>query len=173
MDVKFVEATNGPQNWGKFAVLKFDDDEWKELSAVDQRPLLAGRGWGRDHVMVVDLQTGEGAFFFPGGIHWSDMDKHQIWVCPMYEHALRTICDGEHDPMKTPPLLDFPDAPFEYAGYRRGGPRQHALEMAARSVSEAWDRYIGTDDEHPGDDDPVAVGEAIAHLREVLGDTPE
>jgi hypothetical protein len=28
MQVKFIEATNGPQNWGKFMLGRFDSDEW-------------------------------------------------------------------------------------------------------------------------------------------------
>lgn len=166
MDVKFVETTNGPQNWGKFAVLRFDDDDWKQKSAVDGRPLLAGRGWGRDHVMVVDLQTGEGAFFFAGGIHKSDLDKHAIWVCPMYEATLRHVCDGEHDPMKTEDHLDFPDEPFEYAGYRRQGPDSD-IRVAAAALSEAWDKYIGVG-ELEGDDDVDAVAQAMFALRIAL-----
>lgn len=167
MDVHFVEATNGPQNWGKFAVCRFTDDEWKVLSQVDGRPLLAGRGWSREHTLIVDLQTGEGAFF-PEWVHKSDLDKHAIWVCPMFEHALLKILAGDHDPMKTEPLIDFPDAPFEYAGYRRGGPQLHALRQAATVVSEAWDRYVGTEDTE-GEDDVDGMADAIAQLRELLG----
>lgn len=165
MDVTFVEATNGPRNWGKFAVCRFTNAEWSRLSAVDERPLLRSRGWTRDHVLVIDLQTGEGAIF-PSHVHVSDLEKHGVWVCPMFEPALLAICDGKHDPMQTEALLDFPDAPFSFAGYRRNGP-ERALRDAARDVLSAWDAYVG-DEEHEGDDivDPVAL--AISELRELL-----
>ncbi len=91
----------------------------------------------------------------------------------MYEHALLRILDGEHDPMKTDALIDFPDAPFEYAGYRRGGPHLHALQQAAREVSEALDRYATPDD--PTDifvtpHEMEELVDTIERLREVLGD---
>lgn len=160
MDVTFVEATNGPRNWGKFAVCRFTDDEWKVRSQVDGMPLLAARGWSRQHTMVIDLQTGEGAFF-PEWAHKSDLDKHQIWVCPMFEHALLHILSGDHDPMKTEPLIDLPDAPFEAGGYRRGGPDSD-LRVAAHEFSDAWNTMIESD----GEIDMVT--DAIGKLREAL-----
>jgi hypothetical protein len=84
---KFVEATNGPRNWGKFMVARFTAEEWSRRSVVDpERGLIAGRGWTTQHLLVWDLQTGEGAIFRPGGSARYDLRKHQIWVS-----ALRTL----------------------------------------------------------------------------------
>jgi hypothetical protein len=38
--------------------------------------------------MVTDLQTGEGAIFRPGGLASYDLDKHQLWVCVLFEDFL-------------------------------------------------------------------------------------
>lgn len=91
MNTKFIEAENrseddpGGFNWGKFMVAQFTDEEWDRTSAVDGRRLLAGRGWTRHHLLVVDVQTGEGAMLLPGGSARSDLnDKHQIWTCPLF-----------------------------------------------------------------------------------------
>jgi hypothetical protein len=42
------------------------------------RPLLGQGGWAPHHIMVTDLQTGEGAIFRPGGLASYDLDKHQL-----------------------------------------------------------------------------------------------
>lgn len=123
MKTIFVEATNGELNWGKFMVARFDAEEWSRTSIIDdaRAPLLRGRGWGPDHVLVVDLQTGEGAVFRPGGHAREDLKKHRIWVCPLFEPFLVWLY-GLPDPMEAPPRVDL-DAPFEFFGHRRPGPQ--------------------------------------------------
>jgi hypothetical protein len=157
MDVRFLEVTNGPQNWGKFMVAKFT--EWDVPSALDGRPLLAGRGWTPNHLLVVDLQTGEGAIFHPGGLATADLNKHAVWVCPMFPFALQEIYERGVDDL--PAIIDLPDAPFEWAGYRRRG----ALVAAARAVDEAWDKFIERDFDSIDD-----VAETIGQLRQALAD---
>src|SRR5215472_3004576 len=93
MITKLIEATNtaaGGINRGKFLVGRFDQDEWARRSTVStplegDYPLLARVGWSPQHVMVFDLQTGEGAMFRPGGYAKGDLIKHRIWVCPLFE----------------------------------------------------------------------------------------
>jgi hypothetical protein len=84
MITKIIEATNGPLNWGKFMLGRFDEAEWsrkpKAPGCEGERPLLIGRGWCPQHILVLDLQTGEGAVFLPGGMAAVDLHKHQIWV---------------------------------------------------------------------------------------------
>lgn len=123
MESKFIEATNGPRNWGKFMVARFTDDEWSLRAAVDGGPLLRGRGWDPAHVLVVDLQTGEGAIFMPGGYAKADLDKHKIWVCPLFEPFLTWLYTflATGDLADIPTHIDLPDAPFEMQGYRREG----------------------------------------------------
>jgi hypothetical protein len=81
MKVKFIEAVEKTTtNWGKFMIGRFDS-EWEYRNALDGRNFLASRGWGPDHLLVLDMQTGEGAIFKPGGLASHDLnEKHQIWV---------------------------------------------------------------------------------------------
>jgi hypothetical protein len=125
----FIEVTNGPRNWGKFAVCRFEYEEWGRPSQVEaelgvDRSLLRACGWGRDHVWVLDMQTGEGAYLRPGGSASADLMKHQVWVCPMFEPFLVWLYQQDLTDLKAlPSLVDLPDAPFAFQGYRRPGPQ--------------------------------------------------
>jgi hypothetical protein len=121
MRVKLVEVTNGSRNWGKFLLGAFDT-EWEYKSVVDGNSIIAGRGWSRDHLLVLDLQTGEGAMFRLGGSAKADLDQRKIWVCPMYEPFL-TWLYKQPDPFAIPAHVDLPDAEFAFSGYRRPGPQ--------------------------------------------------
>lgn len=126
MRTKIIEVTNGPQNWGKFLIGVFDAEEWKTPSVVSPlaRPLLRQIGWGDGHVFVLDLQTGEGAMFHLGGYSSAkyDLDKHKVWVCPLFEPFLQWLyAKRPADIADLPAHLDLPDATFSMAGYRRQG----------------------------------------------------
>jgi hypothetical protein len=141
----FIEATNGPQNWGKFMVARFDE-EWKRMSEVLQEemlpimklaaervgmppqvplrvpPLLHGIGWSAGDIIVFDLQTCEGAAFSPGGSAHYDLMKHKVWVCPLFEPFLTWLYKQDlSDLAKLPKRIDLPDAEFALFGYRREG----------------------------------------------------
>src|SRR5262245_33652018 len=91
MESRFIEVTNGPNNWGKFLLLRFTADDWAYVSKVPDYPdpLLRSIGWGPGAVWVLDLQTREGAAFSPHGVASIDLNtKHQVWVCPMFEPFL-------------------------------------------------------------------------------------
>lgn len=119
----FFEATNGPNNWGKFMVVPMVD-EMTYPSEVTGRPLLPACGWGPQHLWVMDLQTGEGAVFQPGGSASADLNKHQIWVCVLFEHFLSWLYKQDTaDLAALPKLIDFPEAPMALAGHRRPGRR--------------------------------------------------
>jgi hypothetical protein len=129
MKLKFVEVTNGLANWGKFAIGTFTPEEWQQRAVIDGGSLIAGRGWTDRHIWVLDLQTGEGAMFRPGGSAKADLDKHALWVCPMYEHFLIWLYARVGDAKDVaaaiaalPDHHDLPDAPFAMSGYRRPGP---------------------------------------------------
>lgn len=130
MITKFIEATNGPLNWGKFLVGRFEPEEWAQRSGVDlvdSRPLLGARGWAPHHLLVLDLQTGEGAIFRPGGHAGADLQKHRIWVCPLFEPFLAWLYKQElADLDALPAHVDLPAAPFEWRGHRRAGPEEGA-----------------------------------------------
>lgn len=133
MEMAFIEAThgNGAGNWGKFAVGRFTDEEWAVRSALPEaegQRLIGGRGWSRHHVLAFDLQTGEGALFLPGGFARSDLNKHRIWVCPLFEHFLTWLYEHVSNLADTwfedlPRVVELPDAPFDMYGYRRPGPK--------------------------------------------------
>lgn len=121
MRTKIVEVTNGPRNWGKFLIGQFDT-EWTHKSVVSPSEfLLAGRGYSKNQILVLDLQTGEGAIFSPNGLAKADLDKHKIWVCPMFEPFLTWLYE-QKDPFEIADHVDLPDAEFAFAGYRRPGP---------------------------------------------------
>lgn len=125
MKTKFIEVTNEKLNWGKFLLLRFEEPEWAVRSEIANAPLLSSCGWDAQHLWVLDMQTGEGAFFFPGGNAASDLHKHQIWVCPMYEPFLAWLYKQDLSDIEAlPALVEFTreEARFDMRGYRRPGP---------------------------------------------------
>lgn len=131
MRIKIVEVTQDKGagfNWGKMMIGEFTPEEWNTGSVIgDHRSLLAARGWGPNHRLVLDLETGEGALFsFPIGSASADLNKHRVWVCPMFEplmeHLQAIRWSGDLDEL--PDVIELPDAPAAMAGYRRPGPEE-------------------------------------------------
>lgn len=124
MLTKVIEAAHPfPGNHGKFLLAR-PDSEWERRSAVEGGavPLLHRVGWGVHHLWVLDLQTGEGACFRPGGSAKADLDKHRIWVCPLFEPFLVWLYRQDLTDLDAlPDLVELPDAPFAFQGYRRDG----------------------------------------------------
>jgi hypothetical protein len=123
MKTKIIEATQGIQggfNWGKFLIGVFDDE--REHVGMDGFLFFPPR-WSERHMLVLDLETGEGAIFLIGGSATHDLnDKHKIWVCPMFEPFLVWLYDQDFkDIDELPGLVELPDAPAAWAGYRREG----------------------------------------------------
>lgn len=127
----FFEVTN-TFNWGKFAVGQFEGSEWSYQSVVENddmgvsTSLLRGRGWSPDHLWVMDLQTGEAALFMAGGNAHADLDRHKIWVCPMFEPFLAWLYKQDLRCLDAlPPHVEFTEAeaPSAMQGYRRPGPK--------------------------------------------------
>src|SRR5271169_5489625 len=123
-------------NWGKFMVARFDEREWTGRSRVDGQVLLAGQcGWTPKHLLVLDLQTGEGAMFLPTGLAKADLDKHRVWVCPMFEVFLGWLYDHpKHcaDILTLPPLIELDPSKTRghnaIYGHRRPGPSQATID---------------------------------------------
>lgn len=118
-----IEATNGI-NWGKFIVARFDAEEWRKRSPISgsAMPLLRETGWDPDFVWVLDLQTGEGALFRPGGLAGADLNRHKIWVCPLYEPFLCWLYQQDlSDLSALPETVQLPEAEPALYGYRRPG----------------------------------------------------
>lgn len=136
MRLRFCEVTNG-FNWGKFAVGTFEGDELAYRSQLDatmgvQSRLIQGRGWGPEHRLVLDLQTGEAAIFRHGGHAPADMNKRRIWTCPMFEPFLTWLY---RQPLASlddlPGLVEFTEAeaPSAMQGYRRPGEQDFLVEF--------------------------------------------
>lgn len=124
MITRLFEATNG-FNWGKFMVGRWDT-EWavrSVVSPIESMGLLRqSGGWDHEAIVVFDLQTGEGAKFRPGGFAHADLSKHRIWVCPMFEPFLEWLYRQDLSDLDAlPQLVELPDAPSAFAGYRREG----------------------------------------------------
>ena len=121
METHFIEATN-QLNWGKFMLGRFDS-EWAARSALEDSKLLSGRGWTREHLLVLDLATGEGALFRVNqhGIAKEDLDKHRIWVCPLFQPFLEWLYVQPDLRFKALPSFIELEAPFAFRGYRREG----------------------------------------------------
>lgn len=128
MKTRVIEVTNGP-NWGKFLLGRLDE-EWQLRSAMagtPDTPLPRQLGWTPEHLWVLDMQTGEGAFVRPGGYAKADLDKHAIWVCPMFEPFLTWLYRQDLSDLDAlPSLVTFTqeEAPFDFRGYRRGPDRE-------------------------------------------------
>lgn len=128
MKTAFVEATQ-PSNFnhGKFLVGVFEPDEWARLTTLGMAgvALLDYTGWTREHIYVLDLATGEGAIFKPGGFAKADLNKHKIWVCPMFEPFLtwlyRFIRDNPANWFSVLPSELEIEAEASMYGYRRAG----------------------------------------------------
>lgn len=124
MKTAIIEVTNGELNWGKFLVGQFDDAEWAHRSKISSGPLLRqiGHSDRGNQLWVLDLQTCEGAQFRIGGSPKFDLDKHKIWVCPMFEPFLEWLyTNWDGDLGHLPAHVNLPDAPFAMHGYRREG----------------------------------------------------
>lgn len=131
---------DAPGNWGKFMVGLLDDEcSWR--SRVDHgRPLLQACGWwgaASGNIWVFDLQTGEGCFVRPGGSAHADLEKHAVWVCPLFEPWLEWLyaqLRGHDDYARRltglPLVVELPDAEFSLAGYRRSGPARYDHDHA-------------------------------------------
>lgn len=132
MHTKFIEASNRMPsgacfNHGKFLVSHFDADEWNRISHLPEHEggsLLVGRGWGREHIFVMDLQTGEGATFRHGGSAAYDLrEKHNIWTCPLFLPFLTWLYEQDVTDLDAlPDHVEFTEAeaPSSMVGERGG-----------------------------------------------------
>jgi len=131
MKTKFIEACNSRGgkkiNWGKFAVCQFDAEELQRRATQDELgcSLVLSQGWDATFLWVLDLATGEGACFRPGGSPHADLDKHRIWVCPMFEPFLTWLYQQDLSDLDAlPNYVEFDEskAPGALYGHRRPGP---------------------------------------------------
>jgi len=141
MKTKILEVTNGPLNWGKFMIGRFDTEWTRDSMVAKGHTLLSAVGWTGQHLLVVDLQTGEGALFraHGGGYPAHDLEKHRVWVCPLFEPMLAWLYKQDlGDIGKLPDFVDLKDAPFSMSGHRRPGPRLQAVPEEAEGEGNCW-----------------------------------
>lgn len=130
MKTKFIEATHedGNGNWGKFAVCEWTNEEWNRASKIPgtySSSLLGCQGWDHRHYWVLDLATGEGACFRYRGHAKSDLDKHRVWVCPLFEPFLAWLYRQDFSSLDDLPdtvTFTHKEVEFRLSGYRRPGP---------------------------------------------------
>jgi hypothetical protein len=126
MHTKIIEVTNG-FNWGKFLVGRLDERELLTESLIDPGAnLLRSIGYSPFNVIVIDLQTQEGACFYPRGHAGADLKKHRVWVCPMFEPFLAWLYKQDcHDVRGLPNMVTLTqEETFQHTamwGYRRPG----------------------------------------------------
>jgi hypothetical protein len=136
MRLRFLEVSNG-FNWGKFVVGRFETDELRYESVIDATMgykirLIGGRGWGPDHFLFLDLQTGEGGIFRHGGSARADLNKTRLRVCPMAEPALVWLYGQDLSDLDAlPALVEFTEAeaPSSMQSYRRAGDQSFCVEF--------------------------------------------
>jgi hypothetical protein len=126
MDYRIIEATQAdePFNWGKFLITEFDDKAWDHISAINARPLLPTIGYVRRRpgLWVLDLQTREGAYFYPDGSAIADLNKTRIWTCPLFEPFLLWLYENyEGSLVSLPNVVYLNNAPAALAVPRRAG----------------------------------------------------
>jgi hypothetical protein len=127
----FIEASNG-FNHGKFMICRLERPEMDIRSALpgyEHNWLWSGRKFKPGMTLVVDLQTGEGAAFEIGRgslppaqeASYQLNEKHQIWVCPLYEPLLQWLWERIISTVKIENLPRYVelDAPGAVSGYRR------------------------------------------------------
>lgn len=122
MITKIIEATeNTDFNWGKFLVGQFVE-EWSVTSSIGlNKILLTQRGWTKEHFLVLDLETGEGAIFRRGGCAVSDLHKHKICVCPLFEPFLQWLyLQNFVSVLELPSFVNLGEVSTALYGYRRG-----------------------------------------------------
>ena len=123
MKTHIIEITSPAGNFGKFLLGKFEPHEHDHPFATLNGARYLRACWTEDHLLVLDLETGEGALFLLGGLASADLDKHRIWVCPMFQPFLEWLYRQDLSAgISTLPAHLNLDAPFALWGYRRPGP---------------------------------------------------
>lgn len=166
MKTTFVEACNvvagKPGNWGKFMLARFEPEEWDRPPTAPgvppALPLLETVGWGGRHLLVLDLQTGEGALFRPGGLPSADLEKHALWVCPLFGPFLGWLYRQDLSDLDAlPRYVELADADFAFSVPRGGAVALEAL----RKIDEIVDNKSG----HKNTDLLARIGEVLDGVR--------
>jgi hypothetical protein len=155
VETKIIE-THGAGNWGKFMVARFTWERAYASALPEAEGSMPLARWAPNVLLVLDLATGEGALFQPGGLPAADLRKHQVWVCPMFGGFLDWLYRQDLTHLAAlPPLVHLPDNEFSLAGRRRHGPLGEAQQLLA----DAEDRLPDTEG---------SIYDLIAEARELI-----
>jgi len=125
MRLYLFEASSGwAKNYGTFAVGRLGSEELRQESAYyPGSSALGQRKYDERKLWAMDMVTCEGAAFDPKADLVSQLERHQIWVCVLYEPFLRWLGQQDlRDLSILPRKVDLPDVPPALVGYRRTGP---------------------------------------------------
>lgn len=107
---------------GREALEGDDPDLTDWLIEMGSARLLASCGWFHEHLLVLDLATGEGAIFRHGGYAPADLNKHKVWVCPLFEPFLSWLYQQDVSDLDAlPAAVTLTGVPLQLQGYRRPG----------------------------------------------------
>jgi hypothetical protein len=135
---RIIEARSPAGNYGRFLLARMHQ-EWNVQSEVFDGPVLFNTGYGPKHLWVLDLVTGEGACFLPGGLAAADLEKHRIWVCPLFEPFLVWLYEQDLADLDELPEVVEVDAPLQLRGYRRPGPDESRWLEAVDEVRTGYE----------------------------------
>jgi len=91
MEARIIEVVNG-MCWCKFLVARLGPDELEHPSLVDLgRPAL-GPLYSAD-LLVIDIETNEGALFCLTKRPQDALRKHRIWIGPLFGSFLTWLCE--------------------------------------------------------------------------------
>lgn len=125
MKTKIIEAVSyseddQPMNHGKFLVGRLDVEYSRR--DVEGFGLLQSRWSPTEHLLVMDLETGEGAMFRHGGLAKADLTKHRIWVCVLFQPFLEWLYKQDVTDLDAlPDTVKLKGLPLQMSGYRRPG----------------------------------------------------
>jgi hypothetical protein len=171
MHTKIVEVVSG-MCWCKFLVARFEPEELAHPSQVDMGRTVMGPHHDARSLLVLDIGTGEGAVFTPGGSPSADLYKHAIWVSPLFGGFLKWLYA-----LPKVVLADLPDLVElgESFGGERGSPLDELLKRCLRSDDKemrAMARSVWQG-EHGDTSLPPGTPPTLADVRRWVGPPPE
>lgn len=137
-----IASPRTPKNWGSFMVCVPDEIEWAWQSHVSTSlmPALAEFGWTPEHVIVMDMKTGEAAFFRPGDREAAeDLTLHRIYRSPQLGLFLTWLYGQDIAHLyQQPAVIEVEDCTFALEGWREIGPGPVSLTLRKGEVIQLW-----------------------------------
>jgi hypothetical protein len=174
MEGKIIEALGGGC-WSKFLVARFGPDEWTHRSAIKGFESLILGAHDPRCLLVLDLETNEGALFSPHGNVRSDLRKHQIWISVLFQPFLVWLYEQakvpDFDPSTLPDIIEV-EGPG--AAGRQDGPLNALLKKCLKSddkETRAMARTVWTGIH--GEEMPLGTPPTLAEFQRLMGESPD